>query len=187
MFAVNPQLRTGLAFSPLHWWHFAADADLTKNITPLDGYESQQIGAGTEIDVFNRTWINIPLRVGIKHNMAEPNDGQIYTIGTGVNLLHFIIDVAGEASNQKIQVASSNGGGGSTQNIPRYLGASINMGIQFGGSEEHREHASAADNAQPVSADKVQNGSTPDQSATDRARADSDKAHQELDQQSGQH
>jgi hypothetical protein len=182
MFAVNPQMRTGLSFSPLHWWHFAADADLTKNTTPLDGYDSQQIGAGTEIDVFNRTWINIPLRVGIKHNTAAPNDGQIYTLGTGVNLLHFMIDVAGETSNQKIQIQSSNGNG-STQNVPRYFGASIQLALLFGGSEEHRDHGSAADEAQPVSSDKVKADSAPSQSDVNRVKADSDKAHQELNNQ----
>jgi hypothetical protein len=53
-YALNPQARAGLSFSPAHWWHFAADADVTKNITDLDDAPSQNIGAGTEVDVFNR-------------------------------------------------------------------------------------------------------------------------------------
>jgi|GEM_PF-252518 len=183
-FSVNPQMRAGVSFSPLNFWHFAGDMDLTKNLSPLDGFSSQMVGAGTEIDVFNRSWINIPLRVGVKHNLAVANDGATYTLGTGVNLLHLIIDVSGEIGNQSIQVQNNNGGGGgsstSTKTFPREAGASVQLSFLFGGSEEHRhvnsekipinEPAPSTSTSQPVN--------------TDQIRANAEKAHQELNQQS---
>ncbi len=64
-YAVNPQARMGLSISPFHWWNIAADLDMTRNLTPIDGLASRQLGLGTEVGVFNRSWINIPLRFGV--------------------------------------------------------------------------------------------------------------------------
>ena len=181
-YALNPEWRTGFSFSPTHWWHFAADADLTKNITQLDNAPSQNIGAGTEINVFNRPWINIPIRVGIKHNMANPTNGATFTAGTGINLLHLIIDVSGEVANQKITTASSSG----TTTIPRQLGGAVQISFLFGGSEERRYHHGDDSSAAP-SADAAPSAApsgTLDQSATDRVKADADKAQQDLNNQS---
>jgi hypothetical protein len=176
-FAVNPSARAGLSFSPEHWWHFAADADLTKNLTSIDDAQSQYVGAGTEIDVFNRSWINIPVRVGIKHNMANTADGATFTAGTGVNLLHFIVDVSGEYANQDVTTQSVNG----STKIPKQFGAAIQLSFLFGGADERREHASATADDQVVPSEKARGDMNP--SAADRVRADSDRAHQELNSQ----
>jgi hypothetical protein len=191
-FAVNPQMRTGLAFSPLHFWHFAADADLTRNLSPLDGYASQYVGAGTEVDVFNRPWINVPLRFGLKHNLAADHDGTVYTLGTGVNLLHLIVEVSGEVGDQKVGVQSDNSSGSSsTKTFPREAGAAVQLSFLFGGEEEHHhansdsmqldqpapKPAPSSSSAAPQPA--AQPGLTPDQ-----VRAHADKAHEELNQQS---
>jgi hypothetical protein len=177
-YAVNPQWRTGLSFSPAHWWHFAADADLTKNITQLDNAPSQSIGVGTEIDIFNRPWINIPLRVGVKHNVADSNDGATYTLGTGINLLHLIIDVSGEYANQKVSTQSENG----SKSLPDQLGAAVQISFLFGGADERHEHASAAEDQQISTGQN--HGGDMNPSDADRVRADADKAQQELNNQS---
>ena len=82
-FAVNPQVRLGLSLSPFHWWNLAADLDLTRNLTPIDGVVSRQLGLGTEINVFNRSWINIPIRFGLARNVAA--DSNMVTFGAGLN------------------------------------------------------------------------------------------------------
>jgi hypothetical protein len=143
-YAVNPQVRSGLSFSPANWWHFAGDVDLTKNNTDIDAQRSQYVGAGTEIDVFNRTWINIPLRVGIKHNMADPTNGATFTAGTGLNFLHFMVDVSGEYSNQKIQTQSEDG----NKTFPSQVGAAVQLSLLFGGSDERRRHRADAAQSQ---------------------------------------
>ena len=60
-YAENGQIRMGVALSPTHFWNITADMDLTNNLTPVDGYHSRLVGLGTEVNVFNRRWINIPL------------------------------------------------------------------------------------------------------------------------------
>lgn len=177
-FSINPTVRSGLSFSPENWWHFAADADLTRNLTPLDGYASQEVGGGTEIDVFNRSWINIPLRVGIKHNLAQASDGATFTAGTGLNFLHFMIDASGEVGNQSIVIQNQ----GNTTRIPREVGGAVQLSFLFGGSEEnhHRHEGSDAD-VQPVTSDRARADMSP--SAADKVRADADKAQQELNSQ----
>ncbi len=175
-FAINPTVRSGLSFAPFHWWRFAADADLTRNLTPLDGYADQDVGAGTEIDVFNRSWINIPIRAGIKHNMAQPTNGATFTAGSGVNLLHLIIDVSGEVGNQSIVIQNQ----GNTTRIPREVGGSVQLSFLFGGSEENHRLRDAGED-QPVTSDKARADMSPSDAA--RVRADADKAQQELNNQ----
>jgi hypothetical protein len=131
-YAVNPQARLGVAISPYHWWNIAADLDMTRNLTPVDGVASRQLDLGTEVNIFNRSWINIPLRVGFARNVEAATD--MFTIGAGINLLHLMIDFAGEASPQHIQTQTQ----GSSSKIPQELGASVSLSLLFGGSEAKR-------------------------------------------------
>lgn len=105
-YAYNSQLRGGVAISPLHFWTLAADMDLTKNETAIPGYKSRQLSLGTEINIFNRPWINIPLRAGLIKNMADSSSKMAYTAGFGINLLHLIIDVGGSISSDKVTLES---------------------------------------------------------------------------------
>jgi hypothetical protein len=91
-----------------------------------------------------------------------------------VNLLHFIVDVSGEYANQDVPTQSVNG----NTKIPKEFGAAVQLSFLFGGSEGRREHASAAED-QPVTTGHGEM----DPVAADRVRADSDKAHQELNNQ----
>ncbi|MBI2070085.1 MAG: conjugal transfer protein TraF [Elusimicrobia bacterium] len=97
-YALESQVRMGVALNPLNFWTLAADMDITENKTQIPGFKSRMMGAGTEINVFNRPWLNIPLRVGLAKNVAESGSKVAYTGGVGFNFLHFIIDIGGSVS-----------------------------------------------------------------------------------------
>ncbi|MEA3307375.1 MAG: conjugal transfer protein TraF, partial [Elusimicrobiota bacterium] len=98
-YTLDRQVRMGLALSPANFWHVALDMDLTKNDTAIDGFKSRQLSLGTEINIFNRPKINIPLRAGITKNMAEDDASTAYTLGLGINLVHLHIDLGGIISS----------------------------------------------------------------------------------------
>ena len=148
-YAVNPQARHGVAISPFHWWNLAADLDLTRNLTPVDGVASRQLDLGTEINVFNRSWINIPLRFGLARNTEAATN--MLTIGAGLNFLHLMVDFAGEASPQRIQTQTQ----GTSTKIPQELGASVSLSLLFGGSEDERRKPKPAMDEQPVPTKKI--------------------------------
>ncbi|MCK5106310.1 MAG: conjugal transfer protein TraF [Elusimicrobiales bacterium] len=104
-YTLDRQVRMGFALSPTNFWHLAMDMDLTKNNTPIDGFKSRQLSLGTEINIFNRPKINIPLRAGIMKNMAESDASTAYTMGLGINLVHLHIDLGGiiSADTSKIE------------------------------------------------------------------------------------
>jgi hypothetical protein len=179
-YAVNPQARLGLAITPLHFWNIAADLDLTRNLTPVDGVASRQLGLGTEVNVFNRSWINIPLRFGMARNLETGTN--MLTAGAGINLLHLIIDFAGEASPKRIDTQTQ----GSNSKLPQEFGASVALSILFGGSEDERTSPRPAVDEQPVPSDKVmipKASSQPPAAAVDQTKANAAKAQSELDQQ----
>ena len=109
-FTLNPQVRFGAALSPFNWWHIATDLDMTRNLTTIDGVASRQWGLGTEVNVFNRSWINIPLRAGLSRNLADGRSGTMLTLGTGVNLVHFHVDASVAAEDWlRIETAMESG------------------------------------------------------------------------------
>jgi hypothetical protein len=179
-YAVNPQARMGVAISPFHWWNLAADIDLTNNLTPVDGVKSRQLGLGSEFNVFNRTWINIPLRVGVARNLSAASN--MVTAGAGLNFLHLIVDVSGEASTKRIDTQTQ----GKSTKIPQELGASVSLSLLFGGSED-RPNSRSSDQVQPVTTPKVEPAAPAPApaatDATDKVKADADKAHADLDKE----
>ncbi|MFH1618937.1 MAG: conjugal transfer protein TraF [bacterium] len=100
----DSQMRAGLAVSPFNFWTLAMDMDVTKNKTPVRGYKSRQLSLGTEVNIFNRPSINIPLRVGLIKNIADSASKPAYTAGFGINLLHMILDVGGSISSETIKL-----------------------------------------------------------------------------------
>jgi hypothetical protein len=123
-YTLDRQVRAGAEISPFHFWHFSADVDLTKNNTLLNGLQSQQAGVGTEINVFNRGWINIPLRVGITKNFAVTGSNPSFTAGVGLDFLHIIVDLGGQISSGEV---TTNG----DTKVPTNAGASAQIGIMF--------------------------------------------------------
>jgi hypothetical protein len=186
-YAVNPQARLGLAISPLHWWNIAADVDLTRNLTPVDGIASRQLGLGTEVNVFNRTWINIPLRLGMARNLETGTN--MLTAGAGLNFLHLMIDFAGEASGKRIDTQTQ----GNSTKVPQEFGASVSLSLLFGGSEDRPSKtnsdmqmtpttvpaAPAAPEAAPAATDKAM---TP--AEADQVKKNADKAQQDMSKES---
>ncbi len=124
--------RAGVSLRPFHWWFVEADADLTRNVT-LDGTESQMVALGTEVNIFNRPGLNIPLRAGVSENLV---DGlKTVSLGAGLDLLHVHIDAAAMASPQTQDIQSV----GTTTTIPSSLGGQLQVGVLFGGSGKDKQ------------------------------------------------
>jgi hypothetical protein len=126
--------RAGVSLRPFHWWFVEADADLTRNLT-LDGTESQMLALGTEVNIFNRPGLNIPLRAGVSKNMADGLTS--VSLGAGLDLLHVHIDAAATASPQSQDIQSV----GKTTTIPTSLGGQVQVGVLFGGSGKDKQAA----------------------------------------------
>ncbi len=193
-YALNPQARLGLALSPFHWWNLAADVDLTRNLTPVDGVASRQLGLGTEFNVFNRSWINIPLRFGVARNLEAASN--MVTAGAGLNFLHLLIDFSGEFSPKTVQTQSAtnslNGTNGA-KNIPQELGGSVSISLLFGGSEDHphaKREVEPAPTEQPAAPAPAPAQAAPAKASNELPPASADQvkknaaaAQKELDQQ----
>lgn len=120
---LDRQARLGFALNPAKFWTLALDIDVTKNKTPVDGFDSRQLCMGTEINIFNRKAFNIPLRAGLMKNLAEKDSKMAYTLGTGLNLLHMHFDVSGVVSTEKTKIEDSS--------IPTKVGVSASFGLLF--------------------------------------------------------
>ncbi|TPW21810.1 MAG: hypothetical protein FD126_307 [Elusimicrobia bacterium] len=131
-FPLNGQGRMGLALSPFKFWHLAMDVDLTNNLTPVDGYTSRYMSAGTEVNIFNRPWLNIPLRVGLQKNLADTASGLSYTGGFGFNFVRVHVDVAGMVSSRSTPVQSET----KTERVPNNFGAAARLAVLFGGEDD---------------------------------------------------
>lgn len=153
-FAVNPQVRLGTSITPMNWWNLALDVDLTRNLTPVDGTASRQVSLGTEFNVFNRSWINIPLRAGLLRNTEDPAAGTTMTLGAGLNLMHFFLDLSGGVSNRNVR--SSN-----NEKFPREAFLAVQVSLLFGGAgkEPAREFKSAPPTDQPASTETIRKAS----------------------------
>ena len=131
-FALNGQTRMGLALSPFKFWHLAMDVDMTDNLTPVDGYKSRYMSLGTELNVFNRPWLNIPLRAGLQKNLSDTGSGATYTAGVGLNFVHVLVDLAGMVSAKSTSVQSE----GKSDKVPNNFGGSARIAFLFGGVDE---------------------------------------------------
>lgn len=103
-YQLNRQVRLGFAINPARFWTIAMDMDLTKNKTPVRGFESRQLALGTEINIINRKAFNIPLRAGLLKNMAEKDSKMAFTFGSGINLLFMHLDVSGVVSSDRTEI-----------------------------------------------------------------------------------
>jgi len=175
-FAVNPQVRFGVALSPLNWWHLAADLDMTKNLTPLDGRPSRQLSFGTEINAFNRSWLNIPLRAGIRRNVAD-NSKTMLSIGGGLNFASALTDASLAWSPKKITTQSL----GKNASIPAEFALALSLSVLFGGGEEGRANAAPADEpAAPAREWKAAPKADDQPVPTEVIRKAAEKAHEDL-------
>ena len=120
---LDRQARLGFALNPAKFWTLAMDLDLTRNKTPVRGFDSRQLCLGTEINIINRKAFNIPLRAGIMSNLAEKDSKLAYTAGTGINLLFMHFDVSAVVSSEKTELDG--------EDIPTKVGLAASFGLLF--------------------------------------------------------
>lgn len=113
------QLRTGLLYGVSESVDVAGDLDLVENDTFIDGYKSQQIGGGINYHPFS--WIS--LRGGLMQNIANSNEGLVYSAGIGLGFKKFRLDVAGQMSDETGQFDGND--------IPRYSKVNISLISQW--------------------------------------------------------
>lgn len=191
-FVVNPQARLGAAVSPMPWWTIAADIDLTRNLTPLDGRPSRQFSLGNEFNVFNRKWINVPVRAGLTRNAADNAKTQL-TLGSGVRVSGFTADASVAWSPKKVTTQSA----GSSKSFPTEASLGVSIGWLFGGVEEDEPKSVPAAPAEtPIPVDEIPAPekrewkvapppAVQDQPApTKQVKEAAEKAHQALDAES---
>lgn len=122
-YKLDTQARFGLAISPFNWWHFAFDMDITKNKTPVDGFDSRQIAFGTEINLINRKSFNLPIRLGMLKNIAEKDSKTMYTAGIGLTFAYIHFNAAVGISSGKTKIDNNK--------YPQKAHGVINLGILF--------------------------------------------------------
>ncbi|MFC1520860.1 conjugal transfer protein TraF [Elusimicrobiota bacterium] len=127
-YKLDGQIRAGAALFPLNFWTLAADMDLTENATPLSGFKSRDLSLGTEINVFNRAWLNIPLRAGLTKNLAESDSEWTYCGGFGLNFLHVTVELSGALSSEQEVVDVD---GESEDKIPANASAFLTVALNF--------------------------------------------------------
>jgi len=113
-YKIKPLVRAGMAYDI---WKitFAMDVDLTANPTFIPNYNCRFIGGGFNFHPFS--WFS--LRGGVMGNVAENNEGIIFTTGLGFGLKWFQLDVACQVSSKK--------GHFQEHAIPRYTRIQISL------------------------------------------------------------
>ena len=116
---IHPQFAAGVAFIPWTWLTVALDVDLTKGQASFNGYDTQRVGAGLEIN----PWNVLALRAGVYKNVAESDIGPVITVGAGLNLWALRIDLAAAASTEMTTISG--------YDVPNELRASLALGVDF--------------------------------------------------------
>lgn len=98
---VKPQARLGVGLDPFSWLSLAADMDLTKNKTVIDGRDSQLIGGGLEahFDHWYALWL--ALRAGVYKNIGESGSKPVITAGLSLGPQYFRFDLNGAFATEK--------------------------------------------------------------------------------------
>ncbi|MCX5797145.1 MAG: conjugal transfer protein TraF [Elusimicrobia bacterium] len=131
-YSLQGNARLGVAVSPLSFWHLAADADLTRNLTSVGGVASQYAGVGTEVNLGNSQNFNVPLRIGLARNLAQSGSKTSLTGGFGIHLLHFMVDASAMVSPSRVQTKSAQ----KNEKIPAELSLGVQVGMLFGGGKD---------------------------------------------------
>ncbi|HEX3132298.1 MAG TPA: conjugal transfer protein TraF [Planctomycetota bacterium] len=116
---VDPQVAVGVAFVPWTWLTVALDADLIPGEASFNGYETQRIGLGLEVN----PWNILALRAGVYKNIAEGDIGPVATLGAGLNLWALRIDLSVAASMDRTEIEG--------YNVPDELRASFALTVDF--------------------------------------------------------
>jgi len=122
-YTIEPQVRIGAAYWPLNFITLAADLDVTNNKTVLYGYESRMFSLGAEINLLNRSWLNLALRGGFMDNLSE-SYGSMFTAGLGLNLFHLNLDLGGGVTTERTSI-------GGSDKLPTGLIGSFGLSLNF--------------------------------------------------------
>lgn len=128
---LDGQVRAGVALSPFKFWNLAADVDVTQNRTYVPGFLSRMLSVGTEINLVNSGWFNLPLRAGIQKNVAA-DAAVAYTGGFGLHFAHILLDVGGSVSSKSTRIQSQ----GEDRKIPNNFSVAARLAVLFGGVDE---------------------------------------------------
>jgi hypothetical protein len=79
--------------------------------------------------VFNRSWLNIPLRVGLAKNIADSGSKTALSGGLGFNFIHVNLDVGAQVSPGRVETQSQ----GKSQKLPTETSVSAQLALLFGG------------------------------------------------------
>jgi len=109
------QLRTGLLYDYSEQVELAMDLDLMSNETFIPGYESQQLGMG--VNYKPASWVS--LRAGLMQNLANSNEGLIYSAGFGIGVQQLSLDVAAQMASKS---GSYNG-----EDIPKFAKLNVSL------------------------------------------------------------
>ena len=85
---VDPQVRAGIAISPLEWLDIVADLDVIKNTTVVPGLRSQQFGGGVEFKPLS----SLKLRAGGLTDLVQSTGGLTAGFSVGIPLVFFDLD-----------------------------------------------------------------------------------------------
>ena len=111
---VKPQVRAGVAYDFLDdRLSVAMDLDLVPNETFLPGVDSQFLGGGVNYHPF--TWLSV--RTGLMLNLAESDDGVIFTGGLGIGCKWVQLDLSAQISTEDAEFDGNT--------IPRYARAQL--------------------------------------------------------------
>jgi len=122
-YVIQPQVRVGAAYWPLKFITLSADLDVTNNKTVLPGYQSRMFGLGAEVNILNKSWLNLALRGGFMDNLSE-SYGSMFTAGLGLNLFHLQLDFAGAISTKSTSI-------GDSQKFPTSAFGSFGLSVNF--------------------------------------------------------
>ena len=122
-YVIEPQVRIGAAYWPLNFITLSADLDVTNNKTVLPGYQSRMFGLGAEVNILNKSWLNLALRGGFMDNLSE-SYGSMFTAGLGLNLFHLQLDFAGAISTKTTSI-------GDSQKFPTSAFGSFGLSVNF--------------------------------------------------------
>lgn len=122
---LDPQVRFGLSLHPYRFWNVALDIDMTDNDTLVRGFSSRFLALGTELNVFNRRWINVPLRVGLAKNLSEGDSGLSWSFGFGLELVHVMLDLAAQVSAEQEQIDEG------SRDVPTNLAFAAQLATRF--------------------------------------------------------
>lgn len=120
---VEPQIRAGIGLDPLSWLSLAADMDLSKNKTVVDGVDSQLFGGGFEahFDKWYVLWL--ALRGGIYKNIAESSNKPVYTAGLSLGPKWLRLDINGALVSEQTTFGNTK--------VPREAKAEFGLSTSF--------------------------------------------------------